>query len=113
MFVFVYGTLKKNKYNHRVISNSKYLGKATAKGYAIFVSRLPYMVKDENSICKGELYWVDPATLLSLDYFEGHPNFYRRETIEIEDENNDKVHASAYIYQDETVKYKYKKVVNF
>lgn len=49
--LFVYGTLMKGQRAHNLLENSKYLGKATLKGYRkMGLIYYPGIVKDENSI---------------------------------------------------------------
>ena len=83
--VFVYGTLKKGFSNHRLLASSELLGVAqTVKMYAMYSTGLPIVVKDEAvSPIFGELYRVDEVTLAYLDSLEGHPDWYRREEVEV------------------------------
>jgi hypothetical protein len=48
----------------------------------------------------GEVYEVDKAVLGKLDELEGHPHFYRREEIEVEDASGDKQQAQCYLLPD-------------
>jgi gamma-glutamylcyclotransferase (GGCT)/AIG2-like uncharacterized protein YtfP len=100
--VFVYGTLKRGKSNHWYLRESEYLGVYyTDNHYALYVKGLPYMVKeDKGGGVKGELYRVDMNILAQLDSLEGHPTFYKRETIWVYDaEVGHNVKAYTYIYQ--------------
>ncbi len=83
--VFVYGTLKRGFGNHRFIAQARFLGRAiTSKDYALYVSGIPYVVRDEPVSCiHGEVYAVDQSTLNTLDRLEGHPGWYRRELISV------------------------------
>ena len=83
--VFVYGTLKKGFSNHRLLASSELLGAAqTVKMYAMYSTGVPIVVKDESiSPIFGELYRVDEVTLVYLDSLEGHPDWYRREEVEV------------------------------
>ena len=48
---------------------------------------------------KGELYEVNKDKLLMLDYLEGHPDFYKRELIDVFDENGRKISdVWAYVF---------------
>lgn len=83
--VFVYGTLKKGFSNHRLLAKSKLLGRAQTVGkYAMYSTGVPIVVKDESvSPIIGELYRIDEITLVYLDSLEGHPDWYRREEVDI------------------------------
>lgn len=83
--VFVYGTLKKGFSNHRLLAGSEYLGAAqTVEKYAMYSTGTPIVLKEEPvSPIHGELYRVNEATLVALDSLEGHPDWYRREEINI------------------------------
>jgi len=95
--VFVYGTLRRGHANHAFIKNGRYMGTAeTKEKYALYVDRLPYLVKEPVSHIIGELYEVDDETLRQIDWLEGHPTFYRRDLCEVIAQ--DGTQASAYIY---------------
>ena len=84
IYVFVYGTLRKGYWNHSLLENSKFLGKAiTKEKYSLFADGIPYVVKIPKTQIIGELYEVDKETLERLDRLEGHPDFYKREEIEV------------------------------
>ena len=83
-YVFVYGTLRKGFGNHHLLKNSKFIGYATTKEkYSLYVDGIPYVVKIPTTQIKGEVYEVDRDTLNALDELEGHPNFYKRELIDV------------------------------
>ena len=44
----------------------------------------PAMIPGGGKSVAGELYEVDGPTLSALDHLEGHPHFYRRERIRLE-----------------------------
>lgn len=57
------------------------------------------MVKEpSDGPIKGELFEVNPETLRKIDELEGHPRVYKRELIEVMDDNNVPVTAWAYLY---------------
>lgn len=97
--VFVYGTLRKHHGNHAYLKESRYVGIGkTVDRYAFYLSGLPYVAKDPPiSRIVGEIYCVDDRTLQRLDRLEGHPDFYRRELIEVELGDGGGV-ISAWIY---------------
>lgn len=82
----VYGTLKQGLGNHHLISESTFLGDAeTIDFYPLIDRGLPYLIPDPGHgyNVELELYEVDQKTLAAVDKLEGHPNFYRREKIEV------------------------------
>ncbi len=102
--VFVYGTLQRNFSNHRYLAESKFLGTArTQEKYALYSDGLPFLVLNEPvSQIQGELYEVDDITLDLLDDIEGHPDWYRREQVEIclDDGSNSIMKAWVYFNED-------------
>ena len=100
--VFVYGTLKKGFSNHRLLASSELLGRArTVEAYAMYSTGVPIVIKDESvSPITGELYRVGEATLVYLDSLEGHPDWYRREEVDVllEAEDEEPRMEKAWIY---------------
>ncbi len=91
MKVFVYGSLREGGPLHRHYFNKTlFCRKArTSPGYSLFDitnGAFPAMAKsdDQSQVC-GEVYEVDDALLAQLDRAEGHPNFYCRTEIILED----------------------------
>ena len=86
MLVFVYGTLKKDKCNAHNMTGAKYLREFTlpVKGFLYWnTSRnYPHFISDDTgAFISGELYDVDEILVEKLDYFEGHPTFFKRNVI--------------------------------
>lgn len=85
--VFVYGTLLAGEPNHRVLTGARLVAKARTE--AAFELRdlgpFPGLVRGGAHAVVGEVYEVDEATLAALDRLEGHPRFYRRTRIALED----------------------------
>lgn len=103
MYLFVYGTLKKNKHNNHYLENSTYIGDyCTDNNFTLYISSLPYMVKRKNGGgVKGELYKIDQSTLKLLDKLEGVPTFYYRDLITVYDlEVGNSVDAYVYLHPD-------------
>ena len=95
--LFVYGTLRKGCGNHRRLDKSKYVGiRKTAPGFSLLcLNGLPIMVRSAgDSRVTGEMYEVTPTTMKRLDILEGHPDFYTREEIHLEDGTG----AQAYLF---------------
>lgn len=100
MYVFVYGSLKKNGMLHDYyLSKSKYVGKSKTKDRMLLLvpttktdktqwfpamyKELPQADTTDYKYIEGELYRVSAKTLQSLDIAESHPDFYKREVIDI------------------------------
>jgi gamma-glutamylcyclotransferase (GGCT)/AIG2-like uncharacterized protein YtfP len=86
-FVFVYGSLKRGHYNHALLAAARFVCDAkTAPEYRLFdAGYYPAMVEDRAGISiQGEVFEVDDPMLARLDRLEGHPDYYRRERIEVE-----------------------------
>lgn len=45
----------------------------------------PGVVRGGTTAIEGEVYEVDGATMAALDRLEGHPRFYRRTVVRLED----------------------------
>lgn len=85
MFIFVYGTLKREWWNNDVLRGSKFLGEfLTEPRYDLLMAGIiPVMVDGEHMI-RGELYHVeDEDVLADLDALEGHPHGYRRQPVRL------------------------------
>lgn len=95
--VFVYGTLKKGFGLHRVVAKSRFLGKSTLSGYAMF-SRIyfPYITKGEGKI-HGEVYEVNQDTLQLLDAIESG---YKRERVVV-NLKGEKIKVYVYVFESE------------
>ena len=103
--IFVYGTLRKHKYNNVLLGKSKYLGEyrtidkfiMTSNGYIPFVSDAV-----KYSYIKGEIYSVSPNVLKIVDNLEGHPHWYRRKKIKVTN-NNGKNVVNVFIYINDNI----------
>jgi len=99
MRVFVYGSLMKNRFNHkRYLKGQTYLGQAVLPGYALFeLSSYPGIIPDPKEKVLGELYEIDNETLKCLDILEGNGHLYNREKVKV-CLNNTKETAYVYIW---------------
>lgn len=86
--IFVYGSLKRGFGNHGVMERAggRFIGEAqTEAGFTMYsLGGFPGVIRTGEGSVKGELYEVPVTGLPGLDMLEGHPNFYRRETIRLE-----------------------------
>lgn len=85
--VFVYGTLLAGEPNHRLLTGARLVAEARTKPAFELrdLGAFPGLVSGGAHAVAGEVYEVDEATLAALDRLEGHPRFYRRTTIALED----------------------------
>ena len=85
--VFVYGTLLSGEPNHRLLADAELVGAARTEPEFELVSlgAFPAMVPGGGTAVAGEVYEVDPDTLDALDRLEGHPRFYRRHAVRLDD----------------------------
>ena len=105
VYLFVYGSLKKGFENEHVLDKAKYISKATTvRKFAMYTSKggeYPYLLKDKplNNI-EGELYKIARKDLLKkIDIFEGSPDYYTRESIEVKSRSFDtNKRAFTYFY---------------
>ena len=106
--VFVYGTLKRGLYNHRLLErgNARFMGEVRTKRaqhvMLLADAGYPYLVKsttDDARVIDGELYSVDDDTLTLLDELEEvSTGMYTRETIEVERLDGARATEEAYYY---------------
>ena len=105
VYLFVYGSLKRGFKNEHVLDKAKYISKATTvRKFAMYASKggeYPYLLKDKplNNI-EGELYKIARKDLLKkIDIFEGSPDYYTRESIEVKSRSfNTNKRAFTYFY---------------
>ena len=84
MKMMVYGTLKRDYWNNRLLAGATYLGEAfTEKRYIMYGEGVPYIVPDEGGLpVRGEVFEIDPDIHLGpIGRLEGHPHGYTRTVI--------------------------------
>jgi gamma-glutamylcyclotransferase (GGCT)/AIG2-like uncharacterized protein YtfP len=110
MKLFVYGTLKRGFYNHRLLKDSQFLGYATTKEKfpltkALF--GLPVMLPFQGygHLIRGEVYEVNTQLLKAIDEVEGHPSTHKRELITVIGDvaRKEIKFVSTYFYQELTL----------
>ena len=102
--IAVYGTLREGFGNHRVLGDSKLIGKGfTNEKFKLTASGIPFVTKNEKiSRIKVEVYDVSPSQLPIVDGLEGYnPNnhdgsWYKRESVDITLEDGSKIDAQIY-----------------
>ena len=110
--VFVYGTLKRGFCNHALLDEAEFIGEATtvarfgfylgADDCAPEVEEIPYLyrhprVTDEAMSVHGEVWEISPSILRQLDRLEGHPDWYRRESIQVQINSEALMAVQAYL----------------
>lgn len=98
--LFVYGTLRSGDSRNDVLEGCERLETTTIKGYSLYdLGPFPALKKEmSNNPVVGEVYRVtDPALWRTLDVIEGHPNFYERTLIMLED--TERTPCWTYIYK--------------
>lgn len=86
MRVFVYGSLKKDYYNHKYIQNCRFISNNTICGYNMKYdksNKYPFLFKG-NYCIKGQVYEIDNNILNILDELEQNNIVYKREEIVID-----------------------------
>ena len=85
--VFVYGTLLRGEGNHDLLADAELVGPArTLPRFTLHdLGAFPGLVEGGTHAVLGEVYLVGRDTLARLDRLEGHPSFYRRVAVTLED----------------------------
>ena len=93
--VFVYGTLRAGEPNHYLLDHHDLVARARTEAAFELVSlgAFPAMIAGGATAVVGEVYEIDPVTLAALDRLEGHPRFYQRTAIRLEDDYVSTRHA--------------------
>ena len=96
--VFVYGTLRQDHSNHRMMGDSYCYGVGSTRDkYSMYMTG-GYPFVFSTGACypiTGELYAVDDDTLGTLDKMEGHPRYYTRREVVVDVEGQE---YSAWMY---------------
>jgi gamma-glutamylcyclotransferase (GGCT)/AIG2-like uncharacterized protein YtfP len=98
--VFVYGTLKRGCSNHFFLEEARCLGRGrTLHAYALYEGEYPFVIREEHlTPIQGEVYEVDGQTLQRLDRLEEHPDYYRRDQVDVVLEDGSKLLAWLYFF---------------
>lgn len=77
--VFVYGTLKIDEPNHRLIEDdAEYVDTMRLHGFSLVdLGPFPAVVEGGHYVV-GQLFMVNEQALRTMDHLEGHPDFYHR-----------------------------------
>ena len=99
----VYGTLRQGFGNNGYLRNSEFVGQGkTTEKYAMYASGIPFVTKkNAHTNIVVEVFEVnDENTLRHVDSLEGHPDWYKREPIEVTLEDGTKTIAELYFCDD-------------
>lgn len=86
--VFVYGSLKRDQFNHRWLQGASFIGRSCLAGARLHsLGSYPMAVLDPDpgAVIHGELFAVEEQGLALLDQLEGHPDFYERQVLTLAD----------------------------
>ena len=85
--VFVYGTLLDGEANHGLLNGAKRLGQAfTPAEFTMHdLGGYPAIVTGGVTAIRGEVCEIDDHALGRLDALEGHPHYYQRQHIRLQD----------------------------
>ena len=101
--LFVYGTLMRAEANHVELAEAIFSHRTrTADGFELWdLGAYPGMRRAASGSVAGELFQCTLEQLPRLDDFEGHPELFRREHIQLEDGSL----AYAYLCTAETLQH--------
>ena len=97
--LFVYGTLQHGQSRHYILRNLKYEPAILQNYKKINPPSLgfPFIIFDEKSEVKGELYYdIDEELLNSLDTIEGEGSLYHRIIVEVLNDKAERIQAYTY-----------------
>ncbi len=83
--VFVYGSLRRGEYNHRLLAGAEYAGEARVAGFDLYsLGAYPMAIAADGTLV-GEVYHCPAPLLRQLDRLEEHPHVYRRQWVTLTD----------------------------
>ena len=68
--IIVYGSLKKGKYNHRILEDSKFLADTTVRGTLYSLGAYPALIDEGENEYPAEIYEVDDEVYYSIARME-------------------------------------------
>lgn len=93
--LFVYGSLKRGFRHHGLLRGAplERLARTATEYCLVLQGEYPALVAGGTAGVEGELYGVSAELLAELDRFEGCPELYRRESVQLDDGS----HALSYV----------------
>ena len=104
--IFVYGTLKQNHGNNRLLKNAKFIGKGrTVQDHFVMLDGgYPTVIPQGKFHVRGELFLVeDQTTLNNLDALEGVPYLFDHHEVTIKLDEGEEVEAVMYVGADQNL----------
>jgi len=101
--LFVYGTLQRGQSRHHVLENLEYEKATLPRHKKVSPPSLgfPFIVYDEDSKVKGEVYYnLSDELLNTLDLIEGEGSLYHRIIVEVQTNQGKNVQAYTYYPSD-------------
>jgi len=102
-YVFVYGTLKSQYGNSRLLTGATLVGAATTEqsDYTLVdLGGFPAVHMDGETAIKGELYTdLSDDIRRSLDWLEGYPDFYNRTQVDVRTEFGELIKSWMYFFE--------------
>ena len=98
--IFVYGTLMRGEYNHRLIESQELEGEGFIRGFDLYnLGRYPGIRPSDNPehVVYGEVYLVDDRTLERVNQLEGEGSLYLLQFTEVVMKDKT-VSAGVYVY---------------
>ena len=113
MLIFVYGSLRKGFHNDIYLKDAEFIGNfQTLEKFYMYSYKsypFPYILRKKLEKCtsepiqiQGEVYKINESILKRLDVLEGHPDFYKRQEIEVES-NTEKLIVESYILENDKI----------
>lgn len=99
MKIWVYGSLKRDHGNGRLLKTSRFLGTAISEPEFTLLNlgSFPGIVREGTTAIHGEVYEVDDETLQRLDRLEGHPSFYERQHVAVTLDDGSTAQVEGYV----------------
>ena len=85
--ILVYGTLLAGEPNHHVLGGSRLVdaGRTLPRYRLVDLGSFPGLVTKGITSVTGEVYAVDTVVQGALDRLEGHPTFFKRSAVRLDD----------------------------
>lgn len=105
MYYFAYGSNMNHKQMKERCPSAKFITKAKLNGYKFVYDgysssrkcAVANIVKLDKNIVEGGLFKINECCLQSLDRYEGYPDFYDRQTVEVEGDDGNFYNAIVYL----------------